>query len=110
MWIRVSFAAAILLEPQPDPVGLAICRAGADARLVLAPAPRCCRTFSAARLLCGEIPSGTAPLVSLPLAVPFPAQCAFSECLIFGVQSTGTHKNYVRISPGVSSVLANRRA
>ena len=68
-------------------VGRAIYRAGADARLVPATAPQCCRISSAAPLPSGGIPSGTAPLVSLPLAVPFPAQCAFSECLIFAVQS-----------------------
>src|SRR6185503_17617055 len=83
----------VVIPPRsrPDPVGLAICRAGADARLVLATTPQCCRSSLAARRPCGGILLGTAPLasfVSLPLAVPFPAQCAFSECLIFGVQST----------------------
>src|SRR5689334_8304246 len=34
------------------------------------------------------IPSDTDPPVSLPPAVPFPAQCAFSECLICRGQFT----------------------
>jgi len=46
----------------------------------------------------------------LPLAVPFPAQCAFSECLISGVQSTRPISRFAAISskqakPGASYKL-----
>jgi hypothetical protein len=43
-----------------------------------APAPRCCRSSLSAPLPIGEIPWDTAPLVSLPLAVPFLQSVPFS--------------------------------
>src|SRR4029077_20851402 len=49
--------------------------------------PQCCRRSSIARQPSGGILSGTFPLVSLSLAVPFPAECALSECLKLRVQS-----------------------
>jgi hypothetical protein len=46
------------------------------------------RSSSSAPLPFGEIPSDTAPLGSLPPAVPFPAKCAVPECLSLRGQST----------------------
>lgn len=71
----------------PAPVDLATCIEAADVNPALAPAPRCYRSSLGALPPFGETPSDTAPLVSLPLAVPFSAKCAFPECLSFGVQS-----------------------
>src|SRR5258708_35671043 len=87
VWIRVSSEVVILPWVQLGPVDLATCTEAVDARPVLVRAPQCSRSSSAAAPPSGGTRSDNVPLVSLPLAVPFPAQCAFFECLIFGVQS-----------------------
>jgi hypothetical protein len=56
------------------------CREAVDAHQVPVTIPQCCRRSSIARQPSDRIFSGTFPLVSLPLAVPFPAECALSEC------------------------------
>src|ERR1700731_639556 len=71
-----------------DQIDLATCTAAADAHQVPVTIPQCCRSSSTARQPSGGILSDTVPLVSLPLAVPFPAKCALSACLKLRVQST----------------------
>lgn len=53
------------------------CTEAADVNSALAPGPRCYRSSLGALPPFGETPSDTAPFVSAPLAVPFPAKCAF---------------------------------
>jgi hypothetical protein len=50
--------------------------------------PRCCRRSSTARPPSAGILSSISSLVALPLAAPFAAKCALSECPKLRVQST----------------------
>src|SRR5215467_16152480 len=52
------------------------------------------------------MPWDIVPLVSLPLAVPFSAQCANCECLSLGVQSTALCQSVLAISQYISSNIA----
>src|SRR6185312_14275653 len=59
-----------------------------DEYLIPWPAPRCRRIVSCARHTSPGTRLNTVPLVSWPLAAPFPAKCAYFECLNLGVQSS----------------------
>jgi len=93
---------ATLSPVRRDQIDLVTCREAADAHQVPATSARCCRRHSIARQLSGGIHSGIFP-VYMPLVVPYPRKCAFSECLKLRVQSSSPQDPVPNFVPAIKS-------